>query len=141
MGQPNVPIDRKLRAMFREARIIAVVGLSSKAWRDSNRVASYLQTNGYRIVPVNPGETEVLGEKSYPSLVDVPEEVPIDIVDVFRRPEHTPDVAKKAVAIGARVLWLQIDIINDEARRIAEAGGLDVVMDECIMTTHRRLEV
>jgi predicted CoA-binding protein len=136
-----VPGDVELRAMLRGARTIAVVGLSSKPWRVSNRVAGYLQSNGYRIVPVNPVETDVLGEEAHPSLLDVPEEIRIDIVDVFRRSEYTPDVAKQAVAIGAQVLWLQIGIINDEARRIAEAGGLKVVMGECIMITHSRLEV
>jgi predicted CoA-binding protein len=102
-------------------------------------VAAYLQAKGYRIIPVNPNETEVLGERAYASLLDVPER--IDAVDVFRRAELTPEVARQAVAVGAKVLWLQMDIVNDEARRIAEEGGLDVVMGVCIRTTHQRLEV
>ena len=125
--------------MLTEAKTIAVVGLSSKEHRESNSVARYLQDAGYRIIPVNPKEEEVLGEKAYPSLVDVPGDV--DIVDVFRRSEETPQVAKDAVEKGAKVLWLQLGIANDEAKEIAEQGGLDVVMDTCIRTHHRMLEV
>ena len=139
--EPYVPGDGELRSILREARIVAVVGLSSKPWRDSHRVAAYLKAEGYRIVPVNPNETEVLGERAYPTLLDVPEDVRIDVVDVFRRVEHTPEVAKQAAAVGAKVLWLQEDIISDEARRIGEEGGLKVVMGVCIMQTHRRLGV
>ena len=135
----QMPSDKELRSILGDARIIAVVGLSSKPHRDSHEVAEWLQEKGYRIIPVNPNETEVLGEKAYPSLLDVPERV--DAVDVFRRAEETPEVARQAVAVGARVLWLQMDIVNDEARRIAEEGGLDVVMGVCIRTTHQRLEV
>jgi uncharacterized protein len=109
-----------------------VVGLSSRPYRASHGVASYLQLAGYRVIPVNPNETEVLGERAYGSLTDVPEA--IDVVDVFRREEHTPPVARDAVAVGARLLWLQLGIANDEARRIAEEGGLAVVMDVCIRT-------
>ena len=123
--------------ILRKYRTIAVVGLSSNPERYSFEVGSYLQGHGYRIVPVNPGEREVLGERAYPSLLDVPD--PIDVVDVFRRAEETPEIARQAVAVGAKVLWLQNDIVNDEARRIAEDGGLDVIMGLCIMSTHRRL--
>jgi predicted CoA-binding protein len=131
------PAARELKAILGEAHTIAVVGLSSNPERYSNEVASYLQAHGYRIVPVNPTETEVLGEKAYPSLRDVPD--PIDVVDVFRRAEETPEVARDSVAVGAKVLWLQNDIVNDEARRIAEEGGLDVIMGLCIKTVHGRL--
>jgi len=117
-----------------------VVGLSSKPERDSNGVSRYLQRRGYRVVPVNPNETEVLGETAYPSLLDVPTDVAIDIVDVFRRAEETPSVAEQAVSAGAKVLWLQEEIVNDEARRIAEDAGLTVVMGLCIRTTRERLE-
>jgi len=134
-----VPDDPELRSILGSARTIAVVGLSSKPHRASYGVAAYLQAKGYRIIPVNPNETEVLGERAYASLLDVPER--IDAVDVFRRAELTPEVARQAVAVGAKVLWLQMDIVNDEARRIAEEGGLDVVMGVCIRTTHQRLEV
>jgi uncharacterized protein len=132
------PDDRRLRALLEESRTIAVVGLSSKPWRASHRVASYLQAAGYRIIPVNPKETEVLGEQAYPSLKDVPE--PVDVVDVFRRAENTPDIARRAVQIGAKALWLQSGIVNEEAGRIAEEGGLSVIMDRCMMVEHARLQ-
>ena len=137
---PYAPSDATLRSILNQARTIALVGLSSKPHRDSHGVARYLQHRGYRVVPVNPNETEVLGEKAYPSLLDVPTDVAIDIVDVFRKAEETPSVAEQAVSAGARVLWLQEGIVNDEARRIAEEGGLTVVMDLCIRTTKARLE-
>ena len=128
-----------LRALLTDARVIAVVGLSSKPWRASHDVAAYLQGSGYLIVPVNPGETEVLGERAYPTLLDMPRDVRIDIVDVFRRAEHTPEVAEQAVEIGAGALWLQEDIVNEEAARIATEGGLDVVMGVCIRVVRERL--
>ena len=134
------PSNATLRSILSQARTIAVVGLSSKPHRDSYGVARYLQNRGYKVVPVNPKETEVLGETAYPSLLDMPTDVAIDIVDVFRKGEETPSVAEQAVSIGALVLWLQEGIVNDEARRIAEEGGLTVVMDLCIRTTRARLE-
>jgi uncharacterized protein len=132
------PDDDGLRALLRAWRTIAVVGLSSKPWRDSHRVAGYLQGAGYRIVPINPNEEEVLGERSYPSLLDAPD--PIDLVDVFRRTEHAPELARQAVQVGAKGLWLQVGIVSEEAARIAEAGGLSVIMGVCLMTEHRRLQ-
>jgi uncharacterized protein len=137
---PYAPSDATLRSILSQTRTIAVVGLSSKPHRDSHGVARYLQHQGYKVVPVNPNEPEVLGETAYPSLLDVPTEVAIDIVDVFRKAEETPPVAEQAVSIGARVLWLQEGIVSDKARRIAEEGGLTVVMDLCIRTTRARLE-
>jgi predicted CoA-binding protein len=131
--------QQELRSLLGEARVIAVVGLSSKPHRPSNDVASYLQDHGYRIVPVNPSETEVLGERAYPTLRDIPEDIHVDVVDVFRRPEHTPDVARDAVAIGAGALWLQEGIVNEEAGRIASEGGLDVIMGVCIKKVRQRL--
>jgi predicted CoA-binding protein len=133
------PEDRELRLLLGDARTVAVVGLSSNPDRPSYGVAEYLQSYGYRVVPVNPKETEVLGERAYPSLPDVPQDVRIDVVDVFRRSEETPEVARQAVAIGAKVLWLQEGIVNDEAYRIADRGGLEVIMGVCIRTTRRRL--
>ena len=138
-AQVYLPGDPELRSILGEARTIAVVGLSSNPERESFGIARYLQEKGYRIVPVNPNETEVLGEKVYASLLEIPEEV--DAVNVFRRAEYTPEVAEQAVAIGAKALWLQEAIISDEARRIAEESGLKVVMGVCIMQIHRRLGV
>jgi predicted CoA-binding protein len=134
------PSDAELRSILGDAKTIAVVGLSSNPFRDSFEVAEYLQAKGYRIVPVNPNETEVLGERAYPSLLDVPEGVRIDVVDVFRRAADTPPVAEQAVQVGAKVLWLQDGIVNEDARRIAEEGGLTVIMGVCIRRTNRRLE-
>lgn len=133
------PEERELRSLLGEAKVVAVVGISSKPWRPSHEVASYLQQHGYRIVPVNPNEQEVLGEQVYASLLDIPEEIHVDVVDVFRRAEHTPEVARDAVAIGARVLWLQEGIVSDEAARIAADGGLEVIMGVCIMKVRERL--
>ena len=127
---------RTIEEILRQSRTIAVVGLSSDPIRPSYGIARALQSYGYRVIPVNPKESEVLGEKSYASLRDIPDAV--DLVNVFRRPEQTPAVAQDAVAIGARALWLQSGIENDEAERIAIAGGLDVVMDRCIMVEHRK---
>ena len=131
--------ERELRSLLGEAHVVAVVGISSKPSRPSHEVASYLQEHGYRIVPVNPNETEVLGEQAYAALLDIPEEIHVDVVDVFRRAEHTPEVARQAVAIGARVLWLQEGIVNEEAARIAAEGGLDVIMGVCIRNVRERL--
>lgn len=133
-----VPGDAELRSILGDARTVAVVGLSSKPDRPSFGVASYLKDKGYTIVPVNPEETEVLGERAYASLLDVPGQV--DVVDVFRRAEETPPVAADAARIGAKVLWLQDGIVNEEARRIAEDAGLTVIMGVCIRTTHRRVD-
>ena len=137
---PGMPSDQELRSILGGARTIAVVGLSSDPSRPSNRVSRYLHGKGYRIVPVNPNETEVLGERAYPSLRDIPKEMHVDVVDVFRRPDATPGIAEDAVAIGANVLWLQSGIVNHEAARIGEDGGLDVVMGICIHDASRRLE-
>lgn len=139
-GTAYGPTDAELRSILGDAKTIAVVGLSSNPFKDSFEIAEYLQRKGYRIIPVNPNETEVLGETAYPSLLDVPEDVQIDVVDVFRRAADTPPVAEQAVRVGANVLWLQDGIVNDEARRIAEEGGLTVIMGVCIRTTNRRLE-
>jgi predicted CoA-binding protein len=133
------PQDRELKLLLGDAETIAVVGLSSKPDRPSYDVASYLQGRGYRIVPVNPTETEVLGERAYPSLREIPGDIRIDVVDVFRRAEQTPDIARDAVAIGAKVLWLQDGIVNEEAYRIASDAGLEVIMGVCIMRTRERV--
>ena len=115
-------------------RTIAVVGLSPKPERASHDVARYLLSQGYKIIPVNPVQEEILGLKCYPNLSAIPE--PVDLVDVFRRPEHCPPIAEEVVTIGAKALWLQLGIANDEAARIASDGGLLVVMDRCIKIEH-----
>jgi predicted CoA-binding protein len=139
VDDPVSPSDLELRALLGAAHTVAVVGLSSRPGRPSFEVASYLQEHGYRIVPVNPNETEVLGEPAFASLSDVPQEVTIDVVVVFRRTEHAPAIARQAVARGARVLWMQEGIVNEEAAAIATAGGLDVIMGVCIKHVRERL--
>ena len=134
------PSDAELRSILGGAKTIAVVGLSSNPLRHSNDVATWLQEKGYRIVPVNPNESEVLGERAYASLDDVPKEVEVDVVDVFRRAEHTPEIAEQAVRRRAKVLWLQDGIVNEEAYRIASEAGLEVIMGVCIRRTDQRLQ-
>lgn len=127
-----------IQRVLTSARTVAVVGLSGNPLRASNFVGLYLQRHGYRVIPVNPREPEILGEKSYATLRDIP--IPIDIVDVFRAPAALPEIARDAVAIGAKCLWCQFTVINEEGARIAEAGGLAVVMDRCIKVEHARYE-
>jgi predicted CoA-binding protein len=137
---PHVnPSNEQLRRLLTDARTIAVVGASSNPDKTSNRIMRRLQKAGYKVIPVNPRETEVLGEHSYPSIVDVPER--IDIVDVFRRAEDTPSIAAEAVTIGAKALWLQTGIVSEEAARMAAEGGVTTVMDACIATMHTLLGV
>lgn len=133
------PTDDVLRQLLSESRTVAMVGASSDPEKSSHGIMRKLQQVGYRVIPVNPRETEVLGEKAYPSLDDVPR--PIDIVDVFRRAEDTPPIADQAVRIGARALWLQQGIVSEEAAARGKAGGLIVVMDACIATMHTLLKV
>ena len=125
--------EEQVHALLRKARTIAVVGASSKPDRPSHRVMRILIAAGYDVIPVNPGETEVLGLEAYPSLAAVPR--PIDIVDVFRRAEFTPEIAREAVRIGAKALWLQLGVINQEAASVASAAGLSVIMDRCLGDT------
>ena len=122
--------------MLRGARTVAIVGLSKDPLRPSNFIGFYLKRHGYTIVPVNPREQEILGEKAYPSLTDIP--FPVDIVDVFRRPDAVPDIAREAVAIGAKALWLQFGVISPEGARLATDGGLVVIMDRCMKIEHAR---
>ena len=133
------PSDQDLKRLLTSATTIAMVGASSNPEKPSYGIMRRLQHAGYRVIPVNPKETEILGERSYPSVLDVPER--IDIVDVFRRPEDTPAIADDAVTIGAKALWLQTGISNEDAAAKAEAGGLIVVMDKCVGATHARLGV
>ena len=127
----------KLRRILRKSRTIAVVGLSANWYRPSYFAAKYMQEHGYRVIPVNPMYPEVLGEKCYKSVRDIPEK--IDIVDCFRKSEEIPALAGDAVAVGAKVLWMQLGVHNPEARRIAEDAGLEVVENRCVKIEHARL--
>ena len=119
-------------------KIIAVVGMSPKPERPSHYVSMYMKEHGYTIIPVNPGQTEIAGETCYPSLLEIPYK--IDVVDVFRRPEHVLPIAELAVKISAKALWLQDDVINEEAAEIAERAGLLVVMNDCMLRQHRQIK-
>jgi uncharacterized protein len=125
-----------IQRLIHSAKTIAIVGLSGNRLRASNFVGFYMQRHGFRVIPVNPREATVLGEKSYASLADVP--VPVDIVNVFRAPDAVPAIARDAVAIGAKSLWCQFTVISEEGARLAEAGGLTVVMDRCLKVEHAR---
>ncbi|WP_320673267.1 CoA-binding protein [Patulibacter defluvii] len=131
--------DERLRRILRDARTIAVVGASNAPHKPAHTVPRYLQRQGYRILPVNPRGGEILGVPVARSLAEIDE--PVDVVEVFRPAEQTPPFAEQAVAVGAKVLWLQLGIASDEARRIAEQGGLEVVMDRCMAPEHQRLGV
>ncbi|MBI4278289.1 MAG: CoA-binding protein [Armatimonadetes bacterium] len=126
-----------LRQILVTTKTTAVVGLSDKPDRPSRGIAAYLQEQGYRIIPVNPTITEALGEKAYASLRDIPE--PVDVVQIFRRPEDVPPIVEDAIAIGARVVWMQPGIVHEETAARAKAAGLQVVMDTCMRATHRAL--
>ena len=125
-----------IQRVLHSARTIAIVGLSANELRPSNFVGYYLKRHGYRVIPVNPRETTILGETSYKSLLDVPE--PVDIVDVFRAPDALPGIAHDAVAIGAGTLWCQFGVINADGAKIATDGGLTVIMDRCLKVEHAR---
>ncbi len=128
--------EADIKNILKESQTIAVVGLSPRAERDSHRVAKYLQSQGYRIIPVNPSADEILGERSYPDLASIPE--PIDVVDVFRRSEAVPEIVEEAIKVGARTVWMQEGVIHEEAAARASEAGLQVVMDRCTMKEHRR---
>ncbi|HEX9913172.1 MAG TPA: CoA-binding protein [candidate division Zixibacteria bacterium] len=123
-----------MEKIFKDSKTIAVVGLSSNPSRPSYSVARYLQSQGYKIIPVNPNEKEILGEKSYPDLVSIPDK--IDIVDIFRRSEDVPPVIEQAIEIKAKVVWMQEGIVNEEAAKKASDAGLTVVMDKCMYKEH-----
>jgi len=133
------PATDEIRTLLTNANTIAIVGASSSPEKASHGIMKKLMRAGYRVIPVNPREKEVLGQKAYPSLTDIPDRV--DIVDVFRRSEDTPPIADEAVKIGAKALWLQTGISSDEAASRAAAGGLTVVMDACIGATHAMLQI
>ncbi|MGB9879134.1 MAG: CoA-binding protein [Anaerolineae bacterium] len=126
-----------IQKILQDSHTVAVVGLSSNPERPSYDVAHYLQQRGYRIIPVNPNETEVLGERAYPDLLSIPE--PIDVVDIFRRPEAVPPIVEQAIQIGAKAVWMQKGVRHEEAAARAREAGLLVVMDRCMMAETRRL--
>ena len=126
-----------LRRILKDSRVIAVVGLSADWYRPSYFAAKYMQEHGYRVIPVNPKYEAILGEKCYKSLRDIPE--PVDMVDVFRASEHVPPLAEDAIAVGAKVLWMQLGVRNDEAAAMAEKAGLTVVMNRCPKIEYGRL--
>ncbi|MDA8213349.1 MAG: CoA-binding protein [Clostridia bacterium] len=131
------PPDARLKELLVQARTIAVVGLSANEERASHRVARYLKEQGYRVIPVNPAVQEVLGEKAYAALEDIPE--PVDIVDIFRKTEDVPPIAESAVKIGAKVLWQQEGVTSEEAANFAAKAGLEVVMDCCLKLVHQKI--
>ena len=133
----NPSTGEEIQAILSTARVIAVVGLSDKPARDSYHVAAYLQRHGYRIIPVNPNLSEVLGEKAYARLADVRE--PVDVVDIFRRPEAVPEIVDDAIRMGAKAVWMQDGIVHHAAAAEARTAGLRVVMDQCMLREHRRL--
>lgn len=133
---PNPPTEA-VKEMLCNCKVVAVVGLSPDFSRDSHRVAAYMQDHGFRIIPVNPKAERILGEQCYPDLATIPE--PVDVVDVFRASEHTPAIAKEAAAIGAKCLWLQLGVRNEEAAAHARACGLMVVQNLCLKVEHHRL--
>jgi predicted CoA-binding protein len=138
MAEGN-PSDEQLRRLLTDASTIAMVGASGNPDKASHGIMQKLLKAGYKVIPVNPHETEILGQRAYPSLGEIPEQV--DIVDVFRRPEDAPAIADEAVRIGAKALWLQTGIVSEEAAARARAGGLMVVMDACIGATHTFLRI
>jgi len=133
----RAPSDQQIKELLRSAHTIAVVGLSSSRFRASYGVSQYMQSAGYRIIPVNPNEQQVLGEKAYARLEDVPEK--IDVVDVFRRSEFVPEIVDAAIRVGARAIWMQEGVADEAAAQRARDAGLFVVMDACILKAHRRL--
>jgi uncharacterized protein len=131
--------DKEMKDILLSAKTIASVGLSSNQQKESYWIVSYLKEQGYRIIPVNPTVTEVLGEKAYPDLSSVPEQV--DVVQIFRKPEDVPPVVDEAIKIGAKVVWMQEGIRHEESAKKARAAGLQVIMDACMRATHRRLMI
>ena len=131
--------NEKLKEIPLSAKTIASVGVSSNPAKESNSVAQYLKDQGYRIIPVNPTADEIIGEKAYPDLLSVPDKDKVDVVQVFRNPEDVPPVVDEAIKIGAKVVWMQTGIINEEAAQKARDAGLTVVMDACMRVTHRGL--
>ncbi|MCS7181996.1 MAG: CoA-binding protein [Thermoanaerobaculum sp.] len=131
--------DEEMKALLSATRTVAVVGLSTSPEKDSHRVAAYLQQQGYRIIPVNPNAQKILGERAYPSLDQVPPELQVDVVDIFRPPEFIPAIVEQAIARGVKGVWMQKGLAHNAAANRARAAGIVVVMDRCMMVEHRRL--
>jgi uncharacterized protein len=131
--------DDQIKQVLEKAKTIAVVGLASSPLRPSYGVSAYMQQQGYRIIPVNPTIADSLGEKAYPSLRDIPKEIKIDIVDVFRRPDAVPEIVDEVIELKLPVLWLQETVVHEEAAEKARKAGVLVIMDQCILKDHRRL--
>jgi predicted CoA-binding protein len=127
----------QVKQIFLDTKTIAVVGMSTRPERPSHDVPKYLQAHGYKIIPINPKATEILGEKAYPSLVSIPADIHVDTVEIFLRPAEIPPVVEEAIKIGADVIWMQEGIRNDVAARRAEAAGLKVIQDRCMRSAHR----
>jgi predicted CoA-binding protein len=139
MSGRRLASDEDLATLLRKVRTIAVVGLSPHPDRDSHRVSAYLQRAGYRILPIHPAGLTILGEPSYPSLAAIPSDLPVDLVDVFRRPDALPAVVEDAIRLGPPALWFQFGVTHREAEEAALAAGMDLIVDRCIMVEHRRL--
>ena len=137
MGYSDGNDAQTLRRILKENKTIAVVGLSDKWYRPSRFAAKYMKAFGYKIIPVNPRQKEIMGEICYPSLLDIPE--PVDIVDIFRHPRDVPPIVEDAIKIGAKVVWMQLGVINEEAAQRAREAGLQVVMNRCVKIEHGRL--
>jgi hypothetical protein len=131
--------DEELKEIFKNGKTVAIVGISPKEDRPSYRVAAYLQSKGYRIIPVRPDGDTILGEKVYPQLMEIPKEIEIDVVDIFRKSEEVPPIVEEAIRRGAKVVWMQEGVIHQKAGEVAEKSGLKVVMNRCIKKEHERL--
>ena len=133
------PPPEKIRAILENHKIVAIVGLSPKPERDSHKVAKYLKAHHYKVVPINPGQKEILGETCYPNLKDIP--FPIGIVNIFRKPEAIPPIVDDAIAIGAKVVWMQLGIVHNGASEKAREAGLEVIMSKCIKIEHMNMRM
>jgi hypothetical protein len=133
------PTPEEIKDILRRHRVVAVVGLSADPGRDSYRVAQFLMQQGFEVIPVNPNHPEILGKKSYPGLLDIPSEIGVEIVDIFRKPDAVPQIVDEAIQIGAKVIWMQEGIVHNAAADKARAAGLKVVMSRCMMKEYSAL--
>jgi Predicted CoA-binding protein len=136
---PDGVSEERIKEILKSSKVIAVVGASRTEGKPANYVPAYLKSKGYKIIPVNPFAEEILGEKAYKSLLEIPEEVKIDIVDVFRPPEEVKKVVEEAIKRGVKIVWLQLGIYNKEAVELAKKNNIEIIWNRCMMETHRRL--